>query len=67
MFLVEDNTAAAYFGNNNPFEVSYWHDKKRLGYCGAAFVDGHVAYLGVTRNKPDYQRGNGWTFVYDDP
>jgi prepilin-type N-terminal cleavage/methylation domain-containing protein len=66
-FLVEDNTFAAYFGNSNPFEVSYWHDKKRLGFGGAAFVDGHVAYLGVTRNKPDFQRGNGWTFVYNDP
>jgi prepilin-type N-terminal cleavage/methylation domain-containing protein/prepilin-type processing-associated H-X9-DG protein len=65
-FLVEDNTAAVWFGNDNPFEVSYWHDKKRLGYAGAAFVDGHVAYVGVTRNKPDFQRGNGWSFVYSD-
>ena len=65
-FLVEDNTFAAYFGNLNPFEISYWHDKKRLGYGGAAFVDGHVAYLHVTRNQPDFQRGNGWTFVYSD-
>ena len=67
MFLVEDNTAAAYFWNDNPFEVSYWHDKKRLGYGGAAFVDGHVAYLHVTRDKPDFQRGPTWTFVYSDP
>ena len=66
ILLVEDNTAAAYFENSNPFEISYWHDKKRLGYCGAAFVDGHVAYLGVTRDKPDYQRGFGWSFVYND-
>ena len=66
MFLVEDNTAAAWFDNDNPFEVSYWHDKKRLGYCVAAFVDGHVGYLGVTRDKPDYQRGRNWTFVYSD-
>ena len=66
-FLVEDNTAAAWFGRCNPFEVSYWHDKKRLGFAGAAFVDGHVSYLGVTRDKPDFQRGLGWTFVYNDP
>jgi len=66
-FLVEDNTFAAFFGNLNPFEISYWHDKKRLGYGGAAFVDGHVAYLHVARNKPDFQRGDGWTFVYNDP
>jgi prepilin-type processing-associated H-X9-DG protein len=65
--LVEDNTAAAWFGNCNPFEVSYWHDKKRLGYAGAAFVDGHVGYIHVTKNKPDFQRGDGWTFVYNDP
>ncbi len=67
MFLVEDNTFAAYFGDCKPFEVSYWHDKKRLGYGGAAFVDGHVAYLHVTRDQPDFQRGTGWTFVHSDP
>ena len=67
VFLVEDNTAAVWFGRSNPFEISYWHDKKRLGYAGAAFVDGHVAYVGVTRDKPDFQRGLGWTFVYNDP
>jgi prepilin-type N-terminal cleavage/methylation domain-containing protein len=66
-FLVEDNTFAAFWGNNNPFEISFWHDKKRLGYGGAAFVDGHVAYLHVTRDKPDFQRGDGWTFIYNDP
>ena len=66
-FLVEDNSFAAYFGNCNPFEKTYWHDKKKLGMGGAAFVDGHVAYMGVTRNKPDFQRGDGWTFVYNDP
>ena len=66
-FLVEDNTFAAFFGNLNPFEVSYWHDKKRLGYGGATFVDAHAAYTHVTRDKPDYQRGATWTFVYNDP
>jgi len=66
-FLVEDNTFAAWFGRFRPFEISYWHTKKGLGYGGAAFVDGHVAYLGVTPDKPDFQRGNGWTFIYDDP
>jgi prepilin-type processing-associated H-X9-DG protein len=66
-FLVEDNTFAAYFWDLNPFEISYWHNKKRLGFGGAAFVDGHVAYLGVTRDKPDYQRGKDWTFIYNDP
>jgi prepilin-type N-terminal cleavage/methylation domain-containing protein len=65
--LVEDNTFAAYFGRSNPFEVSYWHDKTRLGYGGAAFVDGHAAYTHVTRDKPDFQRGDGWTFIYNDP
>jgi hypothetical protein len=66
-FLVEDNVAAVWFGNSNPFEISYWHDKKRLGYAGAAFVDGHAAYVHLTRDKPDFQRGDGWTFVYNDP
>jgi len=67
MLLVYDNTLCAYFGGINPFEVSYWHDKKRLGYGGAAFVDGHAAYLHVTRDKPDFQHGDNWTFVYNAP
>jgi prepilin-type N-terminal cleavage/methylation domain-containing protein len=66
-FLVEDNTFAAFFGNKNPFEISYWHDRKRLGYGGAAFTDAHAAYLHVTRDKPDFQRGDCWTFIYNDP
>jgi len=65
-FLAEDNTFAAYFGNHNPFEISYWHDRTRLGFGGAAFVDGHVLYLQVTRDKPDFQRGSTWTFIYND-
>ena len=38
-----------------------------LLWGGAAFVDGHAAYVGVTRDKPDFQRGPGWTFIYNDP
>jgi len=66
-FVVEDNSFAAFFGNCNPFEKTFWHDKRKLGMGGAAFVDGHVAYTGVTRDKPDFQRGTTWTFVYNDP
>jgi prepilin-type processing-associated H-X9-DG protein len=66
-FLVYDNTFCAYFAGDNPFEISYWHDKKRLGYGGVAFVDGHVTYSYVTRNQPDYQHGVNWTFIYSAP
>ncbi|MCX8092042.1 MAG: type II secretion system GspH family protein [Verrucomicrobiae bacterium] len=66
-FLTQDNTLAAWFANCNPFEISFWHDKKRLGRGGAVFVDGHAACVGVTRDKPDFQRGPGWTFIYNDP
>jgi prepilin-type processing-associated H-X9-DG protein len=66
-FLVEDNSFAAYFGGCNPFEKTYWHNKRQLGFGGGAFVDGHVAYLQVTLDKPDFQRGNGWTFIFNDP
>ncbi len=53
MFLVEDNTVAAYFGNNNPFEVSYWHDKKRLGYWRGG-IRGRTC--GVPRGDPEQAR-----------
>ncbi len=51
----------------DPFEVSYWHDSNRLGYAGAGFVDGHVAYLHTGLiGGTNFQSGPGWTFVYDD-
>jgi len=65
--LVVDNTLYAFTQGLDPFEISYWHDQHRLGYGGAAFVDAHVAYLHVTRDKPDWKRGVNWTFVYSDP
>jgi len=49
------------------FQMMYWHDKGRLGFGNVAFVDGHVAYYQATDNKPDFQRGTEWSFVYSDP
>jgi len=65
--LVVDNTLCAYSQNLNPFEISYWHDQKRLGCGGAAFVDARAAYVRVTRDQPDWKRGANWTFVFNDP
>jgi prepilin-type processing-associated H-X9-DG protein len=48
------------------FHKAYWHDQKRLGFGNLAFVDGHVGYYQATRNKPDFQRGLSWTFIYND-
>jgi prepilin-type N-terminal cleavage/methylation domain-containing protein/prepilin-type processing-associated H-X9-DG protein len=49
------------------FQYMYWHDKKRLGYGNVLFVDSHVGYHQATTDKPDYQRGAAWTFIYNDP
>ena len=48
------------------FQYMYWHDKKRLGYGNVLFVDSHVGYYQATPDKPDYQHGSAWSFVYND-
>ena len=66
VILVNDLAFEAYFLNDNPFETAYWHHRSQLGWGNNAFVDGHVAYQRATRNQPDFQRGNGWSFIYSD-
>lgn len=44
----------------------YWHDKNRLGFANVLFVDSHVQYLQATPDKPDFQRGQNWSFIYND-
>jgi prepilin-type N-terminal cleavage/methylation domain-containing protein/prepilin-type processing-associated H-X9-DG protein len=48
------------------FQYMYWHDKKRLGFGNVLFVDAHVGYHQSTTNRPDFQRGTGFTFIYND-
>jgi prepilin-type N-terminal cleavage/methylation domain-containing protein/prepilin-type processing-associated H-X9-DG protein len=48
------------------FQYTYWHDKKRLGYGNVLFVDSHVGYYQATTDKPDFQHGSAWSFVYND-
>ncbi len=50
-----------------PFQNAFWHHDKVLGWGNVAFVDGHVAYLQAFPNKPDFQNGPGYMFVFDGP
>jgi len=45
----------------------FWHNNKELGWANVAFVDGHVNYLKMTSDKPNFQNGAGWTVLYDGP
>ncbi len=67
VILVNDFSFNVHALNSAVFQYSYWHDKKRLGFGNNAFVDTHVEYQQATQNAPDFQRGAGWTFVFDDP
>ena len=60
-------TAASYvtFGKK-VFQYMYWHDKQRLGYGNVLFVDSHLGYHQATTDKPNFQRGSNWSFVYND-
>jgi prepilin-type processing-associated H-X9-DG protein len=66
VILVNDYSFNVHFRNSTIFQYTYWHDRKRLGFGNVAFVDSHVEYLQATRNQPDFQRGEKWTFVFDD-
>jgi prepilin-type N-terminal cleavage/methylation domain-containing protein len=48
------------------FQYMYWHDKNRLGAGNVLFTDMHVGYYFATKDKPDFQRGSDWSFVYND-
>lgn len=66
IILVNDYSFNIHFNGMLIFQKSFWHHASRLGGGNVAFVDGHGAYYYVTRDKPDHQRGNGWSFVYND-
>ena len=48
------------------FQYMYWHDPRALGYANVLFVDTHVSYNQATHNRPNFQRGPAWTFIYND-
>ncbi len=52
-------------GYPNPMTRSYWHHERELGWANVLFVDGHASFHQATHNKPDFQNGDGWTFVYN--
>lgn len=64
--LLNDFSFNCFFENNSPFEYMYWHDKKTLGFGNVAFMDQHVEYLPAQLNKPNFQQGPNWSFIYDD-
>ncbi len=48
------------------FQRMFWHDNLRLGMANVLFVDTHVGYAQATPDKPDFQRGKDWSFIYND-
>ncbi|MCX6896035.1 MAG: DUF1559 domain-containing protein [Verrucomicrobia bacterium] len=68
MVLTHDFPFGVYFrytANNGPLMLSYWHNPQ-LGWGNSVFTDGHVGYYRATYNMPNFQRGDGWTFVFSD-
>jgi hypothetical protein len=55
-----------YASRRRVFQYMFWHDKKRLGAGSVLFADAHVGYYMATLDKPDFQRGPSWTFIYND-
>jgi prepilin-type N-terminal cleavage/methylation domain-containing protein/prepilin-type processing-associated H-X9-DG protein len=68
IILANDFSFNCYFeyaSRRGVFQYMYWHDRKRLGYGTVLFVDGHVGYDQATV-QPNFQRGNKWSFVWND-
>jgi prepilin-type N-terminal cleavage/methylation domain-containing protein len=55
-----------YVSRKAVFQYMYWHEKKKLGAGNILFGDSHVGYSFATVDKPDFQRGPSWSFVYND-
>jgi prepilin-type N-terminal cleavage/methylation domain-containing protein/prepilin-type processing-associated H-X9-DG protein len=70
IILANDFSFSAYFEyrtwGNRVFNYMYWHHKTALGWGNVLFVDSHVSYHQATPNKPDFQRGASWSFVWND-
>lgn len=69
VLLANDFASNCYFewaSRKRVFQYMYWHDKKRLGFGNGLFVDSHVGYFEATTDKPDFQRGASWTFVWNE-
>lgn len=52
---------------SRPFQYSFWHHDKAAGWGNVAFVDNHIDYLQATYDKPDFQNGPTWTFIFNGP
>ena len=52
---------------NKPFQYSFWHHDSEPGWGNVAFLDNHIDYFRATYDKPDFQNGRNWTFLFDGP
>lgn len=52
---------------NRPFQFSYWHNQTQVAWGNVAFLDNHISYLRATYNRPDFQNGLDWTFIFNGP
>ena len=69
VILANDFASNCYFewvSRKSVFQSMYWHDQRRLGYGNMLFADSHVGYYQTTTDRPDFQRGESWSFVYND-
>jgi len=66
IILSNDFAFNAYAFNATPWHTAYWHRRFVNGWGNLLFCDGHVDGMQATRSAPDYLRGDGWSFVYND-
>ena len=52
---------------DKPFQYSFWHHDQQPAWGNVAFLDGHIDFLRAGYDKPDFQNGPSWTFLFDGP
>jgi len=52
---------------DKPFQYSFWHHDSEPGWGNVAFLDNHIDYFRATYDKPNFQNGSNWTFLFDGP
>ena len=50
-----------------PFQYSFWHHDSEPGWGNVAFLDNHIDYFRATYDKPNFQNGSNWTFLFNGP
>ncbi len=66
ILILTDGSSTSYYLNLNPIRIFNWHHPNEQGWGNMLFIDGHVRFHRAERDKPNYYRGDIWSYIYND-